>query len=423
MAAAVLAIAMVFAACTGGTTAPTPVGSASNAATPSQMLVLDRAAGVEAIDPSTGSVMFQQTALTPLADWSKAFTASTDGGATDVREIDPTSGATLTSARVHGRYAIGAVAADGDSVALVAPPPSDAQEWTPEPRTSTRIVVAQPGDPTAGPSRRYRLHGNFAPEAFTSDGSELLMLEYLPPADPESYRVVRLELSSGHVGDLYGRTKFAQPMGPMSGTRLQQIPAPDGSRLYTLYTDQPADYAKQYSEYDGGRKGAVAFIHTLDLQQSWAYCVDLPRAFGPGEASAKAIALSPDGSRLYAVDADRGLVAAMDTQGLRVVGRHHTDLGLPGGGQTVATVSADGGTLFVARGSRVVEIGLEEMHPARSWSLDGPVTGLASSSDATQLYAATTHDLHVLNPETGQNVRSLPVSGVTGIAYLGATSG
>jgi hypothetical protein len=420
IAALVLVLPLAMAACTGGNEPSAKHPALSSATAPSQMLVLDRGSGVVAIDPATGSLMFQRTDMTPLPDWSKAFTASESGGSTDVREIDPSTGASLTSVQVRGSYDVGAVASDGDAVALVPPAPPGEEAWTPVDRSSTTIVVAHPGDPS-GTSERYRLHGNYAPEAFSTDGSGLLMLQYLPPVDPASYRVVRLELDKGSVEDLYGRTKGAQPMGPMSGTRLEQVPAPDGTRLYTLYTDQPADYAKEYSEYAKSGHGPVAFVHTLDLQESWAYCVDLPRAFGSGEASAKAIAISSDGSRLYAIDTDQGLIAAMDTQRLKVVGVQHVDLGLGDSGQSVASVSGDGGTLYVGRGSTVVELSLEDMKPVQRWSLGGDTTGLATTSD--RLYAATPNAVRILNPATGAQIRSVPVSGVTGIAYLGAATG
>jgi len=420
IAALVLVLPLSMAACTGGGEPSAKHPASSTATAPSQMLVLDRGSGVVAIDPSTGSLVFQRTDMTPLPDWSKAFTASASAGSTDVREIDPATGTTLTSVQVHGSYDVGAVAADGDAVVLVPPAPPGGEPWTPVDRSSTSIVVAHPGDPS-GSSERYRLHGNYAPEAFSTDGSGLLMLQYLPAVDPVSYRVVRLELDKGKVEDLYGRTKGAQPMGPMSGTRLQQVPAPNGSQLYTLYTDQPADYAKAYSEYASKGHGPVAFVHTLDLQDSWAYCVDLPRAFGPGDAEAKAIAISPDGSRLYAVDTDQRLIAAMDTQRLKVVGVEHADLGLGHSGQAVASVSADGGTLYVGRGSSVVALRLEDMKVLDRWSLGGATTGLANSTD--RLYAATGDGVRILNPDTGAQVRSVPVSGVTGIAYLGAASG
>ncbi len=418
IAALVLVLPLAMAACTGGSEPSAKHQESST--TLNQMLVLDRGSGVVAIDPSTGSLMFQRSGITPLPDWSKAFTTSVSGGSTDVKEIDPATGTTSTSVQVGGRYEIGAVAADGDAVALVTPTPDGTEPWAPVDRASTTVVVAQPGDPS-GSSQRYRLHGNFVPEAFSSDGSELLMLQYLPPTDPVSYRVVQLGLAKGQVDELYGRTKAARPMGPMSGTRLEQLPAPDGSRLYTLYTDQPADYAKEYSEYAGSGHGPVAFIHTLDLQEKWAFCVNLPRAFGPGDAEAKAIALSPDGSRLYAVDTDHGLVAAIDTQQLKVVGVQHVSFGLGDQGQTIASVGADGGTLYVGRGSQVVEFRLEDMKAVQHWSLSGSATGLATSTD--RLYAATPDGVRILNPETGAAVASVPVSGVTGIAYLGAATG
>src|SRR3954463_7541126 len=192
IAALVLMLPLAMAACTGGSESSAKHPASSTATAPSQMLVLDQGSGVVAIDPATGSLMFRRSGITPLPDWSKGFAASDSAGSTDVREIDPATGATLTSVSVRGRYEIGAVAADGDAVALVPPTHPGAEPWTPVDRASTTIAVATPGDPS-GSSERYRLHGNYAPEAFSTDDSELLMLEYLPPTDPVSYRVVRVE--------------------------------------------------------------------------------------------------------------------------------------------------------------------------------------------------------------------------------------
>jgi outer membrane protein assembly factor BamB len=87
----------------------------------------------------------------------------------------------------------------------------------------------------------------------------------------------------------------------------------------------------------------------------------------------------------------------------------------------MASVSADGGTLFIGRGSNVVDLRLEDMKAMDRWSLGGATTGLATSSD--RLYAATGDGVRILNPSTGAQIRSVSVSGVTGIAYLGAISG
>ena len=297
------------------------------------------------------------------------------------------------------------------------PTPAGSDAWTPVDRSSTTVVVAHP---QAGSTKTYRLHGNFVPEAFSTDDSGLFMLEYLPPVEPTAYRVVRLTLDKGKVEELYGRTKGVEPPKRMAGTRLQQIPAPDGSELYTLYTNQSPVYAKEYAT-ETHESGPVAFIHTLSLQDGWAYCLDLPKGFGPGPSSAKAIALSPDGTELYAVDTDRGLLAVLNTGSLKVVRSADVAFHLPDGGQTVASVSSDGKDLYVARGSQVETVSLASLTTAGGWTLNGTATGLASSEDGNRLYASTSNGLQVLDPSTGGSLRSLSLSGVSGIAYVGST--
>ena len=75
--------------------------------------------------------------------------------------------------------------------------------------------------------------------------------------------------------------------------------APDGSRLYTLYT----------SEENGQR---YSFVHVLDLDEQWAHCVDLPLTFGQ-DPEAMGIAINPIGTRVYVADVAAGKLAAVNT--------------------------------------------------------------------------------------------------------------
>jgi hypothetical protein len=408
-------------ACTNGGAGPNGTASSENGAGGStEMLVLDTPNGVEALDPVSGSVLFERNGVTAMPDWSKVFTAVPVGGSTQLREMDPRTGRTAWSAELSGNLIVRTVAQDGREVALMAPTPGTADPWTPADRTSTTIVVAHPGVPTGTEaSTRYRLRGNFVPEAFSIDDRNLFMIEYLPAIDPVAYTVSSLSLQKGKVEPLPGRSKAYPSPERMTGTRLQQVAAPDGSQLYTLYTNQPPEYAKGYSHQADTGSRPVAFIHTLNLQSGWAYCLDLPRAFGPGDQSAKAFAVSPDGSRLYAIDTTAGLIGVVDTASLKVVRTERVPFALSGDAQTLAEVSADGHSLYVARGAALVAVDTATFATTARWSLPAPTTGLATSADGARLYASTPDDLRVLDPDTGHQVRSFSVHAVSGIDYIG----
>ena len=82
------------------------------------------------------------------------------------------------------------------------------------------------------------------------------------------------------------RSKEDELQEPMRGTARAQTVAPDGRRLYTLYTcDATAD------------EPAEAFVHVLDLDTETASCVDLPAEFATDPLGA--VAVTPSGSRLF----------------------------------------------------------------------------------------------------------------------------
>jgi hypothetical protein len=57
------------------------------------------------------------------------------------------------------------------------------------------------------------------------------MIEHLPAETPTAYRVTVLDLERGRVALVFGPLKA--PSERMPGTRLQQVFAPDGDKLYT----------------------------------------------------------------------------------------------------------------------------------------------------------------------------------------------
>ena len=166
------------------------------------------------------------------------------------------------------------------------------------------------------PTRRYRLIGNFEPEAFSVDDSRLFLIQYLPAEAPTSYRVTFLDLGDGTVHPVFGR--FKTPPERMPGIRLAQVFDPASEQLYTLYTNRAAEHSHDPGRTSSYGEREVSFVHVLNLRQGWAYCAGLPRALWGQPARAQAMAPSPDGRSLYIVDSMRGRIAVMDTKTLEI---------------------------------------------------------------------------------------------------------
>ncbi|MGH2663783.1 MAG: YncE family protein [Actinomycetota bacterium] len=404
---AVLAVAL--AACTGQ--------GGSSSIPPQDRLLVGTTSGVLSLDPTTGSVLSESPGVPGLGNWSAVYTATLSEGATVLKGREAATGDVTSSLSLPGDLGIRVVAFDGSMVALMPPLSQGASPWIPEPRTRTTIVVADPsgtGDPDT-----YDLGGNFEPEAFSPDGESLYMLTYLPAAAPEAYRVVRLDLFDGTVQPVFTNSKSI--VETMSGTRLEQVTTSDGSMVHTLYTTQPpaelTDVRASHAAHSGHSTQPVAFVHVLDAENGWAHCVALPRAFWGGDATAEAMAPSPNGRHLYVVDADRDLVAVMDTRKMQVVQEATVDFGT-GDGDVRATVSSDGASLYVARGPQITRLDTATLQPVDRWTTEGPVSGLGVGPNG--LYVAQPEQVELIDPATGSEIDSIPSPGIEGqLEYLG----
>jgi DNA-binding beta-propeller fold protein YncE len=155
--------------------------------------------------------------------------------------------------------------------------------------------------------------------------------------------------------------------------------------------------------------------------------VALPRRFWHQPPAHEAIAASPDGSRLYIVDAVRGIVSVMETASLEVVRTAGLELGAAEASHTVAQVSEDGGTLFVgiADGdtSMIRAIDTTRLEVTRSWSMPSPVSGLGPSSDGLRLYLAIGDRVEVVDAATGEPLEALPFTSSTPIVDVTTVAG
>jgi hypothetical protein len=252
-------------------------------------------------------------------------------------------------------------ATHGDQVALV--------QGTLDPRATTTLLVTRGGSER----KRFELPGNVDPEAFSADGDRLFVLDYLPPTAPDGYRVRMLDLTTSELTPLLTQLKRIVPPGAeeiMRGQGRRAVLDVNRSMLFTLYT-HGGDH-RHTGNLLGVRPDAPnvhAFIHSLNLSQGWAACIDLPAPFGLTGPSGHTVAMSADNKTLFAICAEAGVVAAVDPDQLAVMGTSNI---APVKGDAAALGLPDGRLLVGAGRQLSVVEGVAHVE----WLLDFEVRGL-----------------------------------------------
>jgi DNA-binding beta-propeller fold protein YncE len=408
-----VSLLVAAAACTGPTDRREPTDRSASSS-PDDVLVLSAQDGTVIVGSSSGAVLSVGDGEVAAPDGSRLYATAWHEGSTVLEARDSTTGDVLSSRTLGGRLAVRAASLSGRGVALMRPLPAGVDTSYALPRTHTTIVVTDPAG--EGRTRRYRLRGNFEPEAFSVDDTRLFLIQYLPAEAPHAYRVTVLRLLNGLVEPVFGR--FKTPPERMPGIRLAQVFDPTAEQLYTLYTNRAAEHFHDgWSDASYGDR-EVSFVHVLNLRQRWAYCAGLPRLLWGQPAKAQAMAPSPDGRFLYIVDSMRGLIAEMNTRSLEITRSARIDMGPFAHGRTSAGMSNDGKTLYVGVGrSEVSRIDVESLHLLGRWPVPGDVSGLALSEDGARLYAALGDGLAVLDTGTG-HAATLSFGGIESILHV-----
>ncbi len=382
------------------TTSGAPVTAAARAELPDVLLV-DTANGLGVV--RGGSV----TALGPAvvtADGRTIFAARGIGPDTEVLTIETDSGQVTRSVRLPGAW-VPAVASPL-AAALIAPTHDSGAApvaYAPAGRASTSVMIIA----FSGTTRRLDLAGNYVPDAFSNDGTGLFVLDWLPSGAPEHYRVREVNVDNGRPSPLLTRDK--QPVPPeaeeqMRGFRRNAVFGPRWDVLYTLYTHQPGTVPSER-----GWPGADnAFVHTLQLDQHWAYCVDLPAPFGLDPNASHALAA--DGSRLFVVDAAAGKLAVVDTESLAV-----SDVAtLPAAAGSAYAVAASD-AVHIAVGARLTAIDKNTLAPRQARTMTANVLGLVASADGSRIYVGTAGAVDCYDAATWQQLGRVSVAGLTGL--------
>ena len=346
-------------------------------------------------------------------DGSRIFHTSpaANGGGQRLRVLDPRTGDEIWSDPVRGGVDVRVASYDGSVVALMEPPTSTS--GYPEGRTTTKVVIA-PMDGT--PQKVHRLPGNFEPEAFSQDSEDLFLIEYVPAEAPTGYLVRQLDLATGEVSAV--ESPDIGPDDVMGGVARSQVMAPDGSRLYTLYSVLPGTPDGLHGvDHDAGR----AFVHVLDLGEKWAHCLQLPDPFGVEFAVDGPLAISPDGGDLVVMDPNRypgqSNVVVVDTETL-APGEVQEAVAIPW--PSAAAVSDDGllhvaGYDHISR-PRMQTIDLADMSTVGNEIVRTAVAGISVVDGGRLLVSQPDRRRLVLTDADGTNRQQIDLPGQTPLA-------
>jgi hypothetical protein len=370
---------------------------------PGELLAVAVSDGLTVVDSGTGRRVVAPAATLATADGRRLVSAVAETGTSRVVTRDARTGDVVAQTTVRGAGRLAAVAPDAALVALV--------DGDPAGRRETTIVVAGP----AGERHRLTLPGFVQPEAFSSTGTSLFVLDMLPPEHPDHYRVRVLDLAAGQLnalslpGDNAG-VKVLVPAGAeeeMRGEGRQAVFDAKRERLFTLYSHQPDHQHVRDLLHPGARDGKPevhAFVHTLSVADGWAVCVDLPSSFGTGAVDGLTIAQSAD--EVWVADAGKGVLSVVNADALVVI---HEVSFPPMTGPARLAVSGSAAYLAAGRQVHVFDVGSKEVRA--TWPLRGEAHGIAVSG--TQVYVGQPDGVHRLDPATGATTSTVAVPGLT----------
>jgi len=321
---------------------------------------------------------------TPTRDWKRLYSVA----GTSLNAVDPQTGASIASLQLPGYYHLPSVTMGGmpgglsqNGAYIVV----ESFEDTPNGPPSASHFLVINASLSAAPEE-VDLKGYFAFDAISNDGSRLYLIEYISST---SYHVRYYEVGARQMYPNVIVDKF-NPTESMNGLKLSGVPSTNGGDLYSVYA----------------RESGTPFIHALDLSGTpIAFCIDLPgsgfSSVDYGTAFHWSLAMSADGSHLYAANAPLGVVSEVNVgpnngpglarsvhidSGKTVASIFAKDVQAKEFGANAAVVSQDGKTLVTSGSSGIVWIDTASlrvsMHALDNWT----VWSLALSPGGTVLY-------------------------------------
>ncbi|GAC1649807.1 MAG: hypothetical protein NVS4B12_19150 [Ktedonobacteraceae bacterium] len=344
------------------------------------------------------------------------YTAIPQNGQTKITVTNSRSGAVVHSFTIAGIYATpgndytnAVLSSNGHWLAL-------RQLGQMEAKSTFAFVDTQKGNLV----KTFSLPGNFDLDAVSPDGSRVYLLERLHDTTGHYY-VRRYDVGSNELFQTIIADKEEINDPRMIGSALTRQMAEDGSRAYTLYTDTHSN---------------IAFVHILPLASSFngARCIDLPAGKSADLLHYYTLALSSDGSTLYATNAALGVMVVINVSDkdafsddiqttvhfrpTNVSVTHDERMRTLYNG---AALSTDQSTLYVTDIRGVVAINIANANIKQSYAQQQIFTGIALSTDGQTLYAVSPSDgITLVNIHSGhtQQITQSPAHSPWGIEWV-----
>jgi hypothetical protein len=355
---------------------------------------------VKVLDSGTGAIVRELPIGTPTADWSRYYTVTQLTGSAKLQSTDPASGRSIAQATIPAGFTLptfglgptAGLSPNGMWIALTS------QSKAAGGAVTTSFLVGASALSEA--FKTIRVNGDFLFDALSNDGNSLYLIQKM--TDPNHYRVRLYDIGNHYLMPQAVADK-RDPNEPMNGIRGDSAASVAANQVFTVYVRQ------------GG-----PFIHALTLGQPFAFCIDLPTK-NKSDIEQQfhwALAISTDGTSLYAVNPALGTVAVMTTGDVTRIARtgtvafnHSGDLlaGMVTSAEAKgpriggAALSPDGRTLYSFAETGVVAIDTATLK-VRARFLDPwrPDT-MRMSADGKWLYVAESSEnkLWQIDPVTG----------------------
>jgi hypothetical protein len=371
-----LCLAVLMAGCAAAERSPSAPGDKLY-----QALSTQNSQFVSVIDSRSHKSERQFPLGVPSVDWRHSYSFDT----TSVVDTNPATGQTQAALQLGHAYRLpgatiggmpGGTSPDGRWLVL------ERYDQSGEDVPSASHFLLLTTSPLAV-SARVDLNGFFDFDAVSNDGKRIYLIQY---AGTKAYYVRMYDLAAGRLDPQIVFDK-SDGTDAMSGLRLSGVASRDGAWLLSAYA----------REHDS------PFVHALSLDGPLAFCIDLPgKGYQEdGAAFQWSLAMSPDGSTLYAVNLSTGDLAQISLQDAPHIART-VHLAVPKStrgliqtveakemGANAAFVSEDGHTLVAGGSTGVVWIDTASASVRKRALTDWRIWSIAPSPDGSTIYAVS----------------------------------
>ncbi|HET8851088.1 MAG TPA: hypothetical protein VFN02_01035 [Ktedonobacteraceae bacterium] len=341
----------------------------------------------------------------------RLYTATARDGQTTISIINTQTGATMHSFVIVGRYSI----AEQDFANSVSSPDGRwlalRQSGWANNRTTIALVDTQAGKLV----KTVQLNGTFTLDAISPQAGIIYLLQYLNDGS-NHYYVKAYDTRANQLLPTIIADKGELNDPRMVGTALTRQVSADGEFAYTLYIDATRN---------------IAFVHILPLADKpesggsnelpvpqFARCIDLPTGKSADLLRYYTLALSPDGSTLYAANGALGTITAIglnndeynviaiNISGQNTFNPGHVSMTISDTTRMLyngAVVSHDGSTLYFTGVRGIWAVDTHNLGVKGNYLTQQAFTGVGFSADGYTLYAVDpAQGITIFDAATGQ---------------------